>query len=521
MWRRTYFLLILVRIYFALSPSYLHPDENFQGPEVVAGRVFSYPVHETWEFTSANPIRSTFPLWLAYGWPMYILRWLWEGFGYGEVSPSVVYWTLRVLMLSLSVVLEDWAIQELVQSRRARRVALLLIASSYVTWTFQSHTFSNSLETLVVSWSLVLIQRIVDDKKRSGILASSLLGFFVVAGTFNRITFPAFLVVPSLSLLPHFWRKPFSLASIILFATMTAFLAISVDTAFYTPGDFTFTKVLHNPVITPLNNFLYNSDYANLAQHGLHPRYQHFLINLPQLLGPATALLFLINRAQITMTLVSALSGIALLSIFPHQEARFLLPAIPLILASVSLPRVQRKFWISAWVVFNVVLGVLMGIYHQGGIVPAQMYIAKTNETVSHAFWWKTYSPPIWLLNGKNEELKTIDLMGMPGDEMLEHVGTALPTCRTRRPPKLVDRAAVYLVAPRSTDFLHAYYDLRQQQSFFLEEVWSYRRHLNLDDMDIAKDGFWKTMARVVGDRGLVVWRVTRNCWSKQSSSTP
>lgn len=37
MWRRVYFLLILVRVYFALSPSYLHPDENFQGPEVVAG----------------------------------------------------------------------------------------------------------------------------------------------------------------------------------------------------------------------------------------------------------------------------------------------------------------------------------------------------------------------------------------------------------------------------------------------------------------------------------------------------
>jgi len=37
MWRRVYFLLVLVRIYFALSPSYLHPDENFQGPEVIAG----------------------------------------------------------------------------------------------------------------------------------------------------------------------------------------------------------------------------------------------------------------------------------------------------------------------------------------------------------------------------------------------------------------------------------------------------------------------------------------------------
>lgn len=37
MWRRVYFLLLLVRIYFALSPSYLHPDEHFQGPEVIAG----------------------------------------------------------------------------------------------------------------------------------------------------------------------------------------------------------------------------------------------------------------------------------------------------------------------------------------------------------------------------------------------------------------------------------------------------------------------------------------------------
>lgn len=38
MWRRTYLLLLLIRVYFALSPSYLHPDENFQGPEVFAGQ---------------------------------------------------------------------------------------------------------------------------------------------------------------------------------------------------------------------------------------------------------------------------------------------------------------------------------------------------------------------------------------------------------------------------------------------------------------------------------------------------
>ena len=44
MWRRTYLLLLLIRVYFALSPSYLHPDENFQGPEIFAGE---WPLFET------------------------------------------------------------------------------------------------------------------------------------------------------------------------------------------------------------------------------------------------------------------------------------------------------------------------------------------------------------------------------------------------------------------------------------------------------------------------------------------
>ncbi|KAF2630225.1 glycosyltransferase family 22 protein [Macroventuria anomochaeta] len=518
MWRRVYFLLILVRIYFALSPSYLHPDENFQGPEVIAGRVFDYPVLETWEFTSAHPIRSTFPLWLAYGWPMYILRWLWEGFGY-DVSPSVVYWTLRVLMLTLSVVMEDWAVHELVQSPRARRVAVPLVASSYVTWTFQTHTFSNSLETLLVCWSLVLIQRIVGDKKRSGILASSLLGCMVVVGVFNRITFPAFLLLPSLLLLPHFKRKPLSFVFLTLSALFAAFIAICVDTASYTPAEFTFSSVFSNPVITPLNNFLYNSDSANLAQHGIHPRYQHFLVNLPQLLGPAFPLLFFLRRSHISPILISALSGVALLSIFPHQEARFLLPAVPLILSSIRLPYNPqlRRFWTATWIIFNLALGMLMGVYHQGGIVPVQMNIAKTNETVTHAFWWKTYSPPTWLLNGKNQELTTVDLMGMPGPQMLDAVKISLPSCRTRKPPKIEGKGATYLVAPRSAYFLNPFQDPTKRKEISLEEVWSYRQHLNLDDMDFGDDGVWPTLSRVAGDRGLVVWRVTRNCWATEA----
>jgi len=94
---------------------------------------------------------------------MLLLRWLWIGNGQaGEIPPIAVFWTLRVLMFVISFVLEDWAIHELIQSPRHRRVAVLLVASSYVTWTYQTHTFSNSIESLIVAWSMVLIQRIVE-----------------------------------------------------------------------------------------------------------------------------------------------------------------------------------------------------------------------------------------------------------------------------------------------------------------------------------------------------------------------
>lgn len=130
--------------------------------DIHAGEIFKYPVRLTWEFTSDHPIRSVFPLWPIYGLPMLLLRWLWIGNGKdGEVPPIAVFWTLRALMFVLSFVLEDWAIHELVQSPRHRRVAVLLVASSYVTWTYQTHTFSNAIETLVVAWSLVLIERTI------------------------------------------------------------------------------------------------------------------------------------------------------------------------------------------------------------------------------------------------------------------------------------------------------------------------------------------------------------------------
>ncbi|KAJ5595750.1 hypothetical protein N7450_002208 [Penicillium hetheringtonii] len=333
MWRRTYLILLLIRVYFALSPSYLHPDENFQGPEVFAGRILEYPSQLPWEFTSFHPIRSVFPLWPIYEVPMSLLKWFYTEIGSGNPPPQLVYYALRAGMFLLTFVLEDWAIYELVPSPRHRRATVVLVASSYVTWTYQTHTFSNSLETLLVAWGLVLIRRIVENKQRSSYFSYAVFSFIAVVGVFNRITFPAFLLFPGLQLLPYFQRKPASLAAIVGFGLLFSLTAIYIDTTFYRPSA-SFRSIFRDPIITPLNNILYNTDTSNLALHGLHPHHQHFVANLIQLLGPAYIVMILslfswpiVPRWMRNVRALSAVSATVLLSIFPTKNHAFFSPA--------------------------------------------------------------------------------------------------------------------------------------------------------------------------------------------------
>ncbi|KAF7596282.1 alpha 1,2 mannosyltransferase [Aspergillus hancockii] len=529
MWRRTYLLLLVIRVYFALSPSYLHPDENFQGPEVFAGRVLSYPSKLPWEFTADKPIRSVFPLWPTYEVPISLLKWLYAETGAPNPPPQFIYYVLRGVMFLLSFVLEDWAVYELVPFARQRRATVVLVASSYVTWTYQTHTFSNSLETLLVAWGLVLIRRIVENKRRSSVFSCAVLAFIAVAGVFNRITFPAFLAIPGLQLLPHFRRKPASLLSFAGFGIFFLGIAILVDTVFYKPS-VSLWDAFHAPIITPINNLLYNSDSANLALHGLHSHYQHFLVNLPQLLGPAYIMMAIslwglpaIPAWLKNTRAVSALSATVILSIFPHQEPRFLIPCVPLLLSCFRVSK--SRLFLATWIIFNAALGFLMGVYHQGGIVPAQLAMPSiisastigpsnislggTTSVSATVFWWKTYSPPLWLLgnnDGLSLDIETRDLMGIPGPGMVEELMKLLPSCDVDHTEHI---DSVFVVAPKSATFL-GQYTSSSDGNLELHELWSYSKHINLDDLDFGTDGVYPTLKRVIGRRGLAVWRAQR-----------
>lgn len=528
----------------------------------MTGRIFGYPSQLPWEFTSDQPIRSVFPLWPTYELPMSLLKWFYVEIGSGNPPPRLVYYALRAGMFLLSFVMEDWAIYELVPSPQHRRAAVVLVASSYVTWTYQTHTFSNSLETLLVAWGLVLIRRIVENKvrsvlrgwgrrilteilqKRSSFFACAVLSFIAVAGAFNRITFPAFFLFPGLQLLPHFQRKwvtpcittgdsnanwrltrPGSFLAFVGFGALFAWIAIIIDTSFYRPSA-SFLDILRHPIITPINNVLYNSDSSNLAVHGLHPHHQHFVANLLQLLGPAYIAMILslfswpiVPSWMRNTRALSALSATVLLSIFPHQEPRFLIPCVPLLLSCVRMHR--SRVFLAVWVIFNAFMGFLMGVYHQGGVVPAQLAMSDivSTNTVAQGiktypeptvFWWKTYSPPRWLLGPEQENrISTTDLMGIPGLEMIQHLDEAVPRC-----PR---SSHVYLVAPVSATFLDQYTSPSSladphSPNLQLYRLWTYRQHLSFDDLDFGDDGVIDTLKRVVGRRGLGVWSARRAC---------
>lgn len=357
--------------------------------------------------------------------------------------------------------------------------------------------------------------------------------------------------------------RPFSFLTILLSGSFWAFVAIATDTAFYTGPLATesfrhlFEYLRTAPVITPINNVLYNSQTSNLAQHGLHPHYQHILANLPQLLGPALLLLIPNARSDISITnlhstlrnprLTSAISATIILSVIPHQEARFLIPCVPLFLTCLHIPDhypLQPIFW-SSWVIFNVLLATLMGTYHQAGIVPAQLSLPALippaiNATSSSAhnievFFWKTYPPPTYLLGspppnhpktGKPLNVSAVPLMGIPQAELVFMLMQHVPTCD----PNLLDwltphsaKTEVLVAAPLSAWRLPSYppdpYDFSFSVSFTqpkailgMRNIATFRKHVNLDDLDFGDDGVIETLKRVIGRRGLGIWKVERVC---------
>lgn len=166
-----------------------------------------------------------------------------------------------------------------------------------------------------------------------------------------------------------------------------------------------------------------------------------------------------------------------------------------------------------------------MGVYHQGGVVPVQIWLGtqqqhNNNSSLSQVFWWRTYSPPVWLLD-RNNRLEVTDLMGLDLNEMISRLHTGLPHDRCD--------LSVGLVAPRSSTDLDYWTAGRNTTTgrggdgggeLVFDQVWTYTAHVGLDDLDFPREGVWRTLERVVGRRGLTVWSVRRKCFAAEKGDT-
>lgn len=389
-----YLGLILLRLYFAVQKSYIHPDEMFQGSEVIVGNLYDWDVIHTWEFVSSRPIRSIVPIYLFQSPLLYHLRMMLP-----DDSTTAIFYTLRFQQFLWSLCL-DILLYAISRSKNS----LLLFASSYTTLTYQTHAFSNSWESILVLATLYASQ---------GEELSLMMGSLACLGVFTRVSFAAFMVPLAFVRLKRMfsWNEKrkiwipdelqiqFNAFSALTFVAQ-ATIFIYLDSRYYF-GQWLDLYSWHQGAYTVWNNLMYNSDANNLAQHGLHPRYQH-VINALVLLGPA---LLLVKQVSGNLYSASMAAGFLMLSLAPHQEARFLLPCIVLFFASLRVRRVSKKVW-AIWLTFNFIMAVFLGVFHQCGVVPAALHISQVYPNASIT-WTKSYPAPKHLL-GPDVDIKHV-----------------------------------------------------------------------------------------------------------------
>jgi GPI mannosyltransferase 4 len=176
----------------------------------------------------------------------------------------------------------------------------------------------------------------------------------------------------------------YNLLPILLAFLATSAVFIFVDSAYY-PTFLPVTMNTSSPYFfsikfTPLNLFRYNLSTSNLALHGIHPRWLHFVVNLPMIIGISAFGVCITSLRQfvdlrsdkmkvddymqrgvsclisctwwllrlgghVLVYLATVMVGTAIVSLAPHQEPRFLTPlALPSMLVfSPILPKLSPR----------------------------------------------------------------------------------------------------------------------------------------------------------------------------------
>lgn len=155
--RRIYLLLVIFRFLSVLFPGYIHPDEFFQSPELSASDIFGIDGIRTWEWDISRPVRSWISLVSTSGASFWILQKVSILIGFGPKIPSVLLYCPRIWAALMSFVTDyaTWKVGNFLFSNGWTR--LLTLASSWPLWIIGTRPFSNSTETFLFSFALLLV----------------------------------------------------------------------------------------------------------------------------------------------------------------------------------------------------------------------------------------------------------------------------------------------------------------------------------------------------------------------------
>lgn len=430
-----YVALILVRLVVPciVQSGYVFPDEFFQSPEIMARDVFHINSTVTWEWYEDYPVRSPLSAFLSSGLPFLLLK---QFSSYIDVSPTLLLVFPRVFLTFFTLLSFDLPVYVITQKLAINSFdCLVVLSTSYVTMIFASRPFSNTLETGISAILMMCLIQLTDRVSIHGITKKNILMFLFIGGftsfgVFCRQTFLIFSIVPYLGYL--IFNIKFQQTTILPFLVQIICIAMgfSLCTCIFIIVDswyFNYSQY-RKIVITHWNFILYNFRHAQ--DHGKHPFFTHFIVNMPLLFGPLSLLFFIkigaqvkkiafiLNDEQIKHTTFykcvltfHIFIPLFILSYIPHQEPRFLMPLlIPLVLLF-SSHLLSSKLYLYSWLLWNSIGFIFYGIFHQGGVVTSLFYLHKTinNEMqiskvplCYHVVYHHTYKPPSHLLAWTN-----------------------------------------------------------------------------------------------------------------------
>lgn len=424
-----FFVLLRLAIACLAHIGYLHPDEFFQGPEVIAGSEFKSQVNYAWEFNTDKPIRCMLLPQIINTLAFKLIKLF-----YSNPSAYLLLVAPRIIYTLLSFI-NDICLYKLCKyysaSGKSYIPVCLIFQSSFACLGLLTRSMSNSTETIILAIFLVVISKSLvkrykivfktpgrstpvepEPEPYKQLTISKFLGILLALGVFNRPTFICFAAIPLIFWLREIYKtnhhdvKRTLTLTILPFSTSCGLAALAIilyDTIYYrgyesvkdtfsllTENEYSrfLNRLISSIVITPYNFVAFNTKTENLANFGIHFPLTHIAVNVPLLFSSIglcyyEKILSIVRTSSITkmlnttahrvyaMMIFIILTSTIALSFIPHQEFRFIVPLILPLSYSFGHKVYASRFRLITWLVINFSLLFFYSFIHQSGCIRA------------------------------------------------------------------------------------------------------------------------------------------------------